>query len=40
MKEEFNKGIENHRKKNQIEMLKIKIPKSNKKIELEATPAD
>jgi hypothetical protein len=31
MKEEFNKDMENLRKKNQTETLEIKIPKSNKK---------
>jgi hypothetical protein len=41
MKEEFNKDMENLRKKNQTETLEIKMfLKSNKKVQGKATPTD
>jgi hypothetical protein len=40
MKEEYNKDMENFRKKNQTEILEIKSSLNQIKIQLKVTPAD
>jgi hypothetical protein len=40
IKEESNKDMENLRKKNQTEILEIKVPLAKQKAQWKATPAD